>query len=80
MREKEKMQAVVEAGQGDAGFFSSPVSRTARPAKTEAMRKLLEKLPSSSARKPATAGPAIWPMAKIKVMKPKTLAVFRGPT
>jgi hypothetical protein len=56
------------------------VSRTARPANSAAIKKLLEKLPYLSARKPATAGPAICPRAKIKVIKPKIRAVFWGPT
>jgi hypothetical protein len=45
--------------------------KIAKPAKSEAIRKLLEKLPDFSARKPAIAGPAICPRAKIKVIKPK---------
>ena len=62
------------------GFFKREERKTARPANREDIRKLLEKLPYFSARKPAIAGPAICPRANIKVIKPKTLAVFCGPT
>ena len=76
---------LVECPQGNIyvdveGFLRREERKTARPANTEAIRKLLEKLPYFSARNPAMAGPAICPRANIKVIKPKTLAVFCGPT
>ena len=49
-----------------------------RKADQKSMATML-KLPVTSARKPATAGPVIWPAPKIRVINPKARTAWAGP-